>query len=69
MDREAKMSNILTKEQVCQRYGISVHTLYQWTSHNKIPYLKISGKIMFREQDLSEWEDKQLVGLPKTKLL
>lgn len=52
------MSVLLTPEQVCNRYGISIWTLYQWTSKNLIPYLKIRGLLRFKEQDIQKWEDE-----------
>ena len=63
------MSALLTPEQVCERYGISRWTLYQWTSKNEIPHLKIRGIIRFREQDLEKWEEHNLVSVAKVELI
>lgn len=51
------MHRLLTVEDICLRYKISKWTLYQWTSKNFIPHLKIGGKILFRENDLEKWEE------------
>lgn len=59
----------LTPEDVCRRYDISMATLYEWTSQNKIPHLKIGGKLYFREQDLDRWDEKHLVGVVDFKLV
>lgn len=63
------MDNILTPEQICGRYKISRWTLYQWTSKNLIPRLKIRGLVRFREEDLKKWEEAKLVAVAETKLL
>lgn len=49
------MERLLTPEEVCQRYSIKKNTLYQWTSKNLIPYLKIGG-LRFKENELEKWE-------------
>ena len=59
----------LEPKDVCSRYRISIHTLYEWTSTNYIPHLKVGGKLLFREQDLDRWDEKNLVGVANTKLL
>jgi len=61
--------NFLEPKDVCERYGISIHTLYEWTSMNCIPHIKPRGKLLFREQDLIKWEDSRLTGVVDTKLL
>ncbi|MBF0570963.1 MAG: helix-turn-helix domain-containing protein [Candidatus Omnitrophica bacterium] len=55
------MSNLLTPENICQRYGVSIWTVYQWTSKSLIPHLKIRGMVRFREEDIEKWESKGAV--------
>ncbi|HAZ10803.1 MAG TPA: DNA-binding protein [Candidatus Omnitrophica bacterium] len=50
------MGKLLTPEEVCERYNIKRSTLYQWTSKDFIPYIKIGGLNRFREEDLERWE-------------
>jgi excisionase family DNA binding protein len=50
------MSKLLTPEEVCGRYSIKMSTLYQWTSKNLIPHLKIRGLVRFEEETLEKWE-------------
>lgn len=50
------MGKLLTPEEVCKRYSIKISTLYQWTSKNQIPHLKIRGLIRFEEEALERWE-------------
>jgi len=64
------MTGIFLKpKDICERYGISIHTLYEWTSANHIPHIKPRGKLLFREQDLIKWEESSLAGVADTKLL
>jgi excisionase family DNA binding protein len=62
-------ANFLEPKDVCDRYGISIHTLYEWTSESFIPHIKLGGKLLFREQDLVRWEESRLTGVANTKLL
>ena len=50
------MGKLLTPEEVCERYSIKRSTLYQWTSRDLIPHLKIGGLIRFKEEALEKWE-------------
>lgn len=50
------MGRLLTPEEVCKRYSIKMSTLYQWTSKNSIPHLKIGGLVRFKEEALEKWE-------------
>ncbi len=60
----------LEPKDVCERYGISIHTLYEWTSIQHIPHIKPRGKLLFREKDLENWENSRLAGtVANTKLL
>ena len=63
------MEKLITPNDLCNRYGISINTLYQWTSRKRIPYLKAGGKVLFKEQDLLKWEESRLVAVANTKLL
>jgi len=64
------MSRILTPADICRRYGISSSTLYQWTSKNLIPHLKIRGLLRFREAEIDQWEQKSSISPEvRTKLL
>jgi len=62
-------SVLLTPQEICERYHISLHTLYQWTASNYIPHLKIGGQLRFRLSDLLKWEEDNLVGAHKAELL
>lgn len=63
------MSEFLSLLDVCERYEISKHTLYQWTAKGFIPHLKLGGLLRFREQDLRRWEERNLSGERDTDLV
>jgi len=63
------MTKLLTPDEVCERFRIKLSTLYQWTAHKKIPFIKMGGQNRFRESDLDRWIEENLKGLPSTKLL
>lgn len=63
------MDEFLTLTDVCERYGISKYTVYQWTARDFIPHLKIGGLLRFREQDLRRWEERNLSGGRDTNLV
>ena len=62
------MAEFLSLLDVCQRYRISKSTLYQWTSKDFIPHLKIGGKVLFRQRDLEKWEEASLSGAMRADL-
>lgn len=63
------MIKLLTPEEVCERLRVKLSTLYQWTAHKRIPYVKIGGQNRFRESDLEGWLEENTKGIPNTKLL
>lgn len=64
------MDELLTPKELCQRYKISIHTLYKWTALGTIPCVRIGKTIRFRQSDLLRWEEQaKSIGMPTTKLL
>ncbi len=41
--------------------GLSIHTLYAYSSKGKIPKLKHSGRLMFSKDDLNAFMEKNRV--------
>lgn len=48
----------LTNREVCQLLRISSRTLQNWRDTEKIPFIKLKGKIMYKEAELLEWLEK-----------
>ena len=42
----------LTNKDVCRMLHISTRTLLDWRDTGKIPFIRIKGKILYRESDL-----------------
>ena len=42
---------------------MSKSTLYFYVGHNKIPFIKLGGKLLFSEQDLSKWINTKKKGV------
>lgn len=48
--------NYLTAKQVAERYGLSVWTVYHWSSCGRIPTVRGLGKLLrFDERALDQW--------------
>jgi excisionase family DNA binding protein len=55
------MNCLLTPNQAAEFLGVSIHTIYSWSSAKKIPHLKIGGKLRFAEQELWKWVQGHIV--------
>jgi hypothetical protein len=47
----------LTNKDVCQMLHISTRTLQDWRDTGKIPFIRIKGKILYRELDVLKMLD------------
>lgn len=45
----------LTNKDVCQMLHISTRTLQDWRDTGKIPFIRIKGKILYRESEVLRW--------------
>lgn len=43
----------LTNREVCQLLRISPRTLQNWRDTGKIPFIRLKGKILYRESDIN----------------
>lgn len=48
------MDILLTKEDVAERYRVSQATINRWLAARKIPYIKMGGRVLFKETDLRQ---------------
>ena len=49
-------ARLLKIKEVSRYLGISIQTLYQWTSQRRIPFIKIGqGRIRFDIQAIDKW--------------
>jgi excisionase family DNA binding protein len=52
------MEELLTTKEVASGIGIHVETLYLWVKQNRISYVPIGQKIMFRPAAVQEYLNK-----------
>ncbi|MFZ5448945.1 MAG: helix-turn-helix domain-containing protein [Thermodesulfobacteriota bacterium] len=52
---------LLAVEAAAQTLGISVHTLRAWVSQQRIPYVKLGRRVLFRADDLETYINSHLV--------
>lgn len=61
------MEKLLGIEELSEMLGITKATIYSWTSKNKIPYVKLSKKLLkFREEEIIAWIAQRSIN-PETK--
>ena len=52
------MEKLLTAKEVASGLGIHAETLYLWVKQNRISYVPLGRKIMFRASAIQEYLDK-----------
>lgn len=53
------MTNLYTCEQIAQRYGLEVFTIWQWIRNKKLPAMKIGKEYRISEDDLKTFEESR----------
>ncbi len=53
------MSNLLSCNDVAERYGVKVITVWDWIRKKKIPAIKIGKEYRVAEEDLKLFEDSK----------
>lgn len=49
--------DLLDVEGAAEHLDLSTHTIYQYVSKGRIPYLKKGGRLYFRRSALDEWDE------------
>jgi excisionase family DNA binding protein len=49
------MNQRMTITEAAQFLRLSPKTIYSWTSQRKIPHLKVGGRLLFDEAELTKW--------------
>ncbi|GHU90979.1 hypothetical protein FACS1894202_11680 [Clostridia bacterium] len=53
------MEKLLTCEQVAERYGVKVITVWEWIRSKKLPAVKVAGKLYrIRAEDIAIFETR-----------
>lgn len=59
MDQE-----LMTYDQISNRLGIKVATLYSLVCQRRIPHIRLSGRMVrFRESEIEQWLKEQSVNV------
>ncbi len=45
----------LTVKQLAEIIPFSIFTIYQWAQDNKIPHMRLGGKVLFDPQKTADW--------------
>jgi excisionase family DNA binding protein len=52
------MEKLLKPEELAERLGVKLSTLYNWTykgNRGKIPFIKVGACLRFRQSDIEKW--------------
>ena len=52
-------NEFLTVTDVVDLTGLSKHTIYQYTKHQRIPYFKVGNLLRFRRDEINAWMDEK----------
>ena len=55
------MNPLLNIKQASKLLNISIPTIYRMTSHREIVFIKLHGRVLFRESDLETWIQEHVV--------
>jgi excisionase family DNA binding protein len=58
MDKE----NLLTVPEVAVYLRLSVHTVRNWVCQNKIGFIKLGGRVLFRKEDLEDYIQSKFIS-------
>ena len=54
-----KLSKMYTCEQVAERYGVQIITIWDWIRKKKLPAIKIGKEYRISEDDIKSFEDSR----------
>ena len=57
--KENKLVQLLTMEEVCEWLKIDIGTLYKWVSTGKIPSIKVGKFRRFEAEELRKWKKRR----------
>lgn len=54
------MSKMYTCEEIAERYGVKVITVWDWIRKKKLPALKLGKEYRVRDEDIKVFEESRL---------
>jgi excisionase family DNA binding protein len=61
--KEGRMKIYLSVAELSQKLRLQRSSVYELTSARRIPHFKLGGKLLFSEEDIERWVEKQRVDL------
>lgn len=61
-NRASNDNRLLTSKEVCKLLCISSRTLQEWRNMGKIPFIKIGGKVLYKQSEVMKILDKNSLG-------
>ena len=64
-------TRLMTIEEAAAYLGLSIHTLYSWTSQRRVPFVKLGNRVRFDRRKLDAWLEtltEYPVADPKSKI-
>lgn len=58
------MSKLYTCEDIAERYGVKVFTVWGWIRNKKLPAMKIDKSYRIREEDIHKFESERMTIKP-----
>ena len=57
------IDELLTERQTAEHLGVAQGTLTQWrcTGRQRLPYVKVGGKVMYRPRDIQEFIERNVI--------
>jgi len=52
------MNNLLTINQTAEILNLKIPTIYRWVHERKIPFVKMGNKLRFKENEITEFIEK-----------
>lgn len=46
---------LMNVHEVAEYLKVSYHTIYQWKCYEKIPYIKLGGKLLFEKEAINNF--------------
>ena len=56
-----EIPKLISIHELSEKLGLSISTLYSWSSQKKIPCVKLGGALKFNEKDVANWVRKQTI--------
>ena len=67
MAKEKDVDSLLSVSEVSKKIGLSPSIVYTVLNYEKMPHVKIGGRIVVKESELNDWAKKNVRQIPLKK--